>query len=143
MFLILGGVTVGWSFVIFFLLPDTPSKAWFLNQTDRDKAVIRVKENMTGIKNDKFKWSQCVEALLDVKSWFIVAIQIANSIPNGAVTTVCLLLSSISPLLLPFYCKLGDSDRFANKRPFLTTVQRHHHQVVWLQHHEHAPPHQH
>lgn len=91
-FLILGGITVAWSFVIFFFLPDTPSKAWFLSKFDRTKAIIRVKENMTGIKNNEFKWAHCIEALLDIKSWFIVGMQITNSIPNGAVTTVRQLL---------------------------------------------------
>ncbi|QLI74826.1 uncharacterized protein G6M90_00g113860 [Metarhizium brunneum] len=86
-FLIFGGLTIAWSFVLLFTLPDTPGKAWFLNRTDREKALVRVKENMTGIKNNEFKWSQCLEALLDIKSWFVVAMQIANSIPNGAVTT--------------------------------------------------------
>ncbi|KFG77705.1 putative vitamin H transporter [Metarhizium anisopliae] len=86
-FLIFGGLTIAWSFVLLFTLPDTPGKAWFLNRIDREKALVRVKENMTGIKNNEFKWSQCLEALLDIKSWFVVAMQIANSIPNGAVTT--------------------------------------------------------
>ncbi|KID61220.1 Major facilitator superfamily domain, general substrate transporter, partial [Metarhizium brunneum ARSEF 3297] len=76
-FLIFGGLTIAWSFVLLFTLPDTPGKAWFLNRTDREKALVRVKENMTGIKNNEFKWSQCLEALLDIKS----------CIPNGAVTT--------------------------------------------------------
>ena len=62
--------------------------AWFLNQTDRSKAVARVNENLTGIKNNEFKWAQCFEALMDPKTWFIFCIQVASNIPNGGVTTV-------------------------------------------------------
>ncbi|OJJ56721.1 hypothetical protein ASPSYDRAFT_91969 [Aspergillus sydowii CBS 593.65] len=86
-FLILGAITVSWSVAVFFLLPDTPMDAWFLNQTDRSKAVARVNENLTGIKNNEFKWAQCFEALMDPKTWFIFCIQVASNIPNGGVTT--------------------------------------------------------
>ncbi|OAQ60043.1 major facilitator superfamily transporter [Pochonia chlamydosporia 170] len=86
-FLIFGAATVAWSVGIFFLLPDTPMEARFLKEEDRKKAILRVKENMTGIKSDKVKWGQVKEALLDVKSWLIVALQLASNIPNGAVTT--------------------------------------------------------
>lgn len=72
----------------------------FLSKEDREKAVLRVKENMTGIKSDKVKWGQVKEALCDVKSWLIVALQLASNIPNGAVTTVsfgmCAFKSSVS-----------------------------------------------
>lgn len=87
MFLVFGAMTIAWSAGIFFLLPDTPMKARFLSEEDRDKAIIRVKENMTGIKNSEFKWHQCKEALLDVKSWLIIALQLASNIPNGGLTT--------------------------------------------------------
>lgn len=41
--------------------------AYFLSEEDRAKAVARVTENQTGIKNNHFKWHQCREALLDPK----------------------------------------------------------------------------
>lgn len=88
-FLVYGSLTVAWSVAIFFMLPDLPSTAWFLREEDRDKAILRVQENLTGIKNDEFKWSQCLEAVLDLKTWLIVGIQLAWTIPNGANSTVC------------------------------------------------------
>ncbi|PNY23480.1 transporter [Tolypocladium capitatum] len=84
-FLIFGGATVAWSVGIYFLLPDVPMTAGFLKDADRIKAITRVQENRTGIKSDQFKWQQCREALLDVKTWFIVVIQLCGSIPNGGV----------------------------------------------------------
>lgn len=89
-FLILGAATVAWGIAAFFLLPDTPSTTWFLNKSERSKAVIRVKENLTGIKNDEFKWSQFTEAMLDIKTWLLFSINLAANIPNGAVTSVSL-----------------------------------------------------
>lgn len=88
-FLIFGGVTVAWSFCALFLLPDVPTKSWFLGPADRLKAIARVEENLTGVKNDHFKWHQCREALLDVKTWLVFIIQLASNIPNGGLTSVC------------------------------------------------------
>ncbi|KAJ4400958.1 hypothetical protein N0V91_008337 [Didymella pomorum] len=82
-FLLFGALTVVWSAAIYFFLPNEPSSARFLNTADRVKAVTRVQENMTGIKNNTWKWSQSVEALLDVKIWILVAIQLAQNIANG------------------------------------------------------------
>ncbi|KAH7137454.1 major facilitator superfamily domain-containing protein [Dactylonectria estremocensis] len=84
-FLIFGAITVAWSFALFFLLPDTPMKAWFLSEEDSRKAIARVQENMTGIKSDKFKWYQCTEAFLDVKCWALFLVQLCSQIANGGV----------------------------------------------------------
>jgi len=87
-FLIFGAITIVWAFVLFYWLPDHPLNARFLSDEDRRKAVIRVQENMTGIKNNEFKVTQVIEALLDVKCWALVLIQLTCSIPNGGVSNV-------------------------------------------------------
>ena len=79
---------MAWAICNILLLPDTPSNAWFLSELDRKKAIARVQENLTGIKNNEFKWGQCREALLDMKTWLLVLIQLGSNIPNGGVTTV-------------------------------------------------------
>ncbi|KAM5363524.1 hypothetical protein ACJZ2D_011967 [Fusarium nematophilum] len=81
-FFIFGGLTLAWSICILLLMPDTPMQAWFFNEEDRAKAVVRVKDNMTGIKSDEVKWSQCIEALMDIKTWLLAAIMICVNIPN-------------------------------------------------------------
>ncbi|KID73647.1 uncharacterized protein G6M90_00g002380 [Metarhizium brunneum] len=133
-FLTFGAATVAWSVGIYFLLPDTPMEARFLSRQDREKAVLRVKENMTGIKSDKIKWGQVKEALLDAKTWLIVALLLASCIPNGAVTTFSaivtegfgfstfdtLLLSCVTFLLqlvLVLFATCG-SGYFANSRTY-------------------------
>ncbi|KAB8261851.1 major facilitator superfamily domain-containing protein [Aspergillus pseudonomiae] len=85
-FLIFGTITIVWAFILFYWLPDTPMNARFLGEDDRHKAVLRVQENMTGIKNDEFKGYQFIEALCDLKCWAFVLIQISCSIPNGGVS---------------------------------------------------------
>lgn len=47
-------------------------------------AVARVSENMTGIRNDEYKWHQAREALLDVKTWLLAVVQFCACIANGA-----------------------------------------------------------
>lgn len=49
---------------------------------------------MTGIKNNTWKSSQSLEALLDMKVWLLVVIQVAMQVANGGlqgVSSVCLL----------------------------------------------------
>lgn len=66
--------------------------AWFLGKEDRVKAIVRVKENMTGIKNDNFQWKQCREALFDSNAWLLVLIQLCANIPNGGIHSVSIAL---------------------------------------------------
>jgi hypothetical protein len=87
-FLIFGAITIFWAVILFFWLPDTPMTARFLSKEDRHKAVIRVQENMTGIKTSEFKSQQFIEALLDLKCWALVFVQITSSIPNGRVSSL-------------------------------------------------------
>lgn len=87
-FLVFGALTVAWSAAIYFILPDTQANARFLSKEDRVKAVHRVQENMTGIKNSTWKSSQALEALLDVQVWLLIAIEIAIQIANGGLQGV-------------------------------------------------------
>jgi hypothetical protein len=64
----LGGATCLWAFVIWFFLPDSPSKAKFLNHRERLIAVKRVAGNETGIKNKSFDKSQVKLGFLDPKT---------------------------------------------------------------------------
>lgn len=62
--------------------------AWFLNKGDRVKAIERVQENMTGIKNREWKREQMMEAFTDPKAWLTVIIMLSANIPNGGVGNV-------------------------------------------------------
>ncbi|KAF9630220.1 hypothetical protein BFW01_g401 [Lasiodiplodia theobromae] len=93
----LGGVTCLWAFIVWFLLPDSPSNAWFLKQRERLVAVKRVSGNETGIKNKSFDRKQALVAFQDPKAILlfisVFAAQVHFSfckdtaIPNGVVNS--------------------------------------------------------
>jgi ACS family allantoate permease-like MFS transporter len=87
LFLIVGSVSMVWSIFAFIFLPDTPMTAWFLTKEQKYHAVRRLAENKTGVANDKWKWSQVKEAIMDPKTWIIFFFNIAINIPNGGLTT--------------------------------------------------------
>lgn len=82
--------------------------AWFLEEEDQYKAIERVKENLTGIKNSHVKFDQVLEAFKDPKVWLLAAIQLTQNVPNGALGSVSylhLLLSFRQSYLEIFCCK--------------------------------------
>jgi hypothetical protein len=87
LFFILGGVTCLWAFVLFFLLPDSPSSAFFLSKHERLIAVKRVSANETGIKNKAFNKKQAVTAFIDPKAILLFISVFAAAIPNGVVNS--------------------------------------------------------
>lgn len=94
LFIIFGIATLLWGGVLLWFLPDEPSKARWLTEEQRKQAIDRIRTNQTGTKNSTFKWDQAVEALTDIKVWLLVLYQLANSIPNGAITTFSSLVVS-------------------------------------------------
>ncbi|KAJ5652981.1 hypothetical protein N7507_010407 [Penicillium longicatenatum] len=85
LYLLFGCLTLAWSMVCYFAIPDSPMSAKFLSEEDRAKAVERVQDNLTGIKNHQVKRYQMVEALLDPKTWLLVLFQFSQNVPNGGV----------------------------------------------------------
>lgn len=83
----LGGATCLWAFVIWFLLPDSPSNARFLNHRERLIAVKRVASNDSGIKNKAFDKSQVALGFTDPKTLLIFTSVFAAAIPNGVVNS--------------------------------------------------------
>lgn len=86
-FLIWGAVTTAWGVVLWFSLPDSPVTASFLTVEERKAAVLRVKDNGTGIENKVFKKYQFVEALKDAKTWLLFIFAVTSNSPNGGLTT--------------------------------------------------------
>lgn len=54
--------------MVYFVLPDAPTNARFLNERERIVAVKRVAGNETGIKNKSFNKKQAALAFYDVKA---------------------------------------------------------------------------
>ncbi|KAG8748632.1 hypothetical protein FRC10_000023 [Ceratobasidium sp. 414] len=53
---------------------------------ERKLAVRRLQDNMTGVESKKFKRSQFVEAITDVKIWIYMMMGAALYVTNGGVT---------------------------------------------------------
>lgn len=87
-FICFGALTIAVSIMVLLFLPDTPANAHFLTKYERAQAVARVETNMTGIKNDKWKREQVMEALCDPNAWLLVVSYLASVIPNNGLLTV-------------------------------------------------------
>ncbi|KAL2840392.1 MFS general substrate transporter [Aspergillus pseudoustus] len=85
-FIVFGAITLVWALCLVFLLPDSPSTAWFLSESQRVGAVDRVKEDATGVKHNIWKRDQMIEAVKDPKTWFSVLIMLCANIPNGGIS---------------------------------------------------------
>jgi hypothetical protein len=46
--------------MVFFGLPDSPTKAWFLTAEEKQLAVVRLADNQTGIETRKVKAPQVI-----------------------------------------------------------------------------------
>ncbi|KAK3374248.1 major facilitator superfamily domain-containing protein [Lasiosphaeria ovina] len=84
MFIILGGATFLWAFVLLRLLPDSISSASFLTPAERQFASDRAVVAGTG-RTEQTRWrrEQVVECLVDPKTWFLLALELLTQIPNG------------------------------------------------------------
>jgi sugar phosphate permease len=86
-FYILGAVTLAWSFVLWYCLPDAPSNAGFLTPAERLIAVARVASNTTGIKSQAFDRHQALLSFVDPKTILLFIATFAAAIPNGVINS--------------------------------------------------------
>uniref|UniRef100_A0A0B7KN60 Major facilitator superfamily (MFS) profile domain-containing protein n=2 Tax=Bionectria ochroleuca TaxID=29856 RepID=A0A0B7KN60_BIOOC len=85
-FLVVGSINLLWGLSMVYIFPDTPMTSRFLNKQDRKKAITRVQENKTGIKNNIFKIDQALISLKDPLCLLIFLLQVTAAIPNGGIT---------------------------------------------------------
>ncbi|KAH8429143.1 uncharacterized protein LDX57_006813 [Aspergillus melleus] len=84
LFIILGVITVAYGIFLGLILPDSPSKAWFLTAAEKKIALHRTLENRTGVMDEgDFKVSQMLDALTDPQAWLLVGYSLTQNIPNG------------------------------------------------------------
>lgn len=69
-----------------FAVPDSPVSAWFLKEEERIVATERLRYGQTGVRCNKFKWSQIKESLLDPKVWLVFIMMASAYTVNGAVS---------------------------------------------------------
>ncbi|KAL6716822.1 hypothetical protein ACLMJK_004734 [Lecanora helva] len=84
-YLLAGSLTVIFG-ILCFAVPNSPVSAWFLSTEERRIAVERLRKGQTGVRCQKLKKSQILEAALDVKIWLVSFMMAAAYTVNGAVS---------------------------------------------------------
>ncbi len=69
-----------------FLLPDSPEKANFLNDEERQLEMDRLAEDAGPTKEDKFSWSQVFSVFTDWKTYFYAIIYITGTVAMQGIT---------------------------------------------------------
>jgi MFS transporter, ACS family, allantoate permease len=70
-FIIPGVITIAFGILCFFIVPASPSEAWFLTKAERIVAMQRISTNKTGTVSYKFEMYQLVEALRDPRLYCV------------------------------------------------------------------------
>lgn len=66
-----------------FLIPNSPTSAWWLSERQRVIAVLRLRDERTGMENKVFKKSQLLEAVRDYKTWIVLLFNICLNVPSS------------------------------------------------------------
>ncbi|KAL1961581.1 hypothetical protein VTN77DRAFT_1433 [Rasamsonia byssochlamydoides] len=70
-FLAVGGFTVLYGALMFFVLPDSPADASWLSEREKVVAIERLRDEKLGIENKHWKREQALEAVTDWKNWIL------------------------------------------------------------------------
>ena len=73
-FVFFGALTVGFSVVSFFLMPDSPMEAKFLSEREKVVAIERLRMNQQGVMSRHWRWEHIWESFKDIKSYFWLAL---------------------------------------------------------------------
>ncbi|KAL4932257.1 major facilitator superfamily domain-containing protein [Aspergillus undulatus] len=87
LFIIFGLITVAWSIVLWFYLPDSPDNARFLTATEREFASLRPKKFQHTTQTKKWDKGQFIETWKDVKTWWFLIFSFVICVPNGGTTS--------------------------------------------------------
>jgi ACS family allantoate permease-like MFS transporter len=83
-YVILGSVSIGVGLFYFLVFPDSPMKARFLTEREKQIAVLRVQANNTGMQSRRFKLKQVAEAFMDPQLYIIALFGFCFSFANAA-----------------------------------------------------------
>ncbi|KAL2852395.1 major facilitator superfamily domain-containing protein [Aspergillus pseudoustus] len=87
LFVIFGLITVAWSVLLWFFLPDSPSNARFLTPTEREFASLRPKKFQHTTQTKHWDRGQFIETWKDFKSWWFLLFSFVICVPNGGTTS--------------------------------------------------------
>ncbi|KUL86776.1 hypothetical protein ZTR_04772 [Talaromyces verruculosus] len=86
-FMFCGLLTVLYSFLVLWLMPDSPMEAKFLSERERLIATERLRANQMGISTQEWRWDHVWETMIDLKTWCWFFAIISISISSGGIGT--------------------------------------------------------
>jgi len=92
-FLFGGLLTIVLSPLVWFILPDSPATAKFLNHEEKVIAVERLRANNMGTETKEWKWEQVWELAFDIKTYLWFAMLFLCALPSGGI-------ASFGPLII-------------------------------------------
>ncbi|KAJ7703005.1 major facilitator superfamily domain-containing protein [Mycena rosella] len=84
-FLFIGSLTIVCSPIVYFVLPDSPSKARFFSHEEKIVALERLRANNMGTEAKVWKWDQVREVLLDIKTYLWFSLLFLCAVPSGGI----------------------------------------------------------
>ncbi|USW56706.1 Putative major facilitator superfamily, MFS transporter superfamily [Septoria linicola] len=93
-FLITGILTVLFGTAVGLWLPNSPLDAHFLSLEEKAQAVLRIKQNHSGIEQKRFKRSQFIGAVKDPKTWLFFLHAWSQEMANGLTNQYSLIIKS-------------------------------------------------
>lgn len=87
MFVAIGAVNILASTLVLFILPESPAKARFLSETEKERIAQRLSQDQAGVGVKVFRWRSVLEAFADLQTWLLVLLTILITIPSGVITT--------------------------------------------------------
>ncbi|ORY31060.1 major facilitator superfamily domain-containing protein [Naematelia encephala] len=80
------------SIILFFLMPDSPTRTRWANEHDKTLFVERVRSNNQGLKHKEFKSAQAIEAAKDPYTYLLFFLALFNTLVVGGINTFSSLL---------------------------------------------------
>ncbi|KAE8872204.1 hypothetical protein P3342_002532 [Pyrenophora teres f. teres] len=86
-YIICGGMTILWSVLLFFRLPNNIMTAKSFTTEEKALLIARAAKNRTGVYNRKIKLPQVWEAMQDAQIWILFLFVLLNEIINGGMAS--------------------------------------------------------
>jgi hypothetical protein len=86
LFIVCGAMTAASGVAFFFLMPNGPKDAWFLNAREKEVLSMRMAKDREGGDKTSFSVRQLREALLDIKTWFVFAFGVLVTMQSPVLT---------------------------------------------------------
>ena len=95
MFLVCGSLTVLGGFIFFFLMPQGPKDAWFLNAREKEVLSARMAQDREGGDKTSFSMEQLKETMLDPKAWMVFWFGVLVTMQSPVLTFASLMINAI------------------------------------------------